>query len=100
MSKNENFLFKGEIEKIDKHVFQKNSQRENKSQFNKKVDTLRLYFLLDYTRDTKSLNVLFTGLKKTSVENLDYPKQKEKMYQSYITLNKLYTERRKGVDKF
>ena len=61
-----NNTFKGDTAKMNGHVFQLHSERNNKSQFGDTVKALRVYSSEVFKNDIESLTILFTDLVKST----------------------------------
>ena len=72
-------VFKGEMTKMNGHVFQVHSERKYKSQFMETVEALRVYASTACKSDIESMAVLFTKLEMPSVEEHDDPIEDTKL---------------------
>ena len=70
--------FKGETNKMNRHVFQLHAERSNKSQFDASMEALRIYSSTVYKNDIESLSKLFTELKEPTVDEPPGPKETTK----------------------
>ena len=66
-------VYKGETGKMNGHVFQVHSERNNKSQFMETVGALRIYSSSVYKDDIESLTVLFTKVEQPAVKEPEEP---------------------------
>ena len=66
-------VFKDETSKMNDNVFQVHSERNNKSQFIKTVEALRVYASSAYKIDIESLTVLFIKLEQPEVKESKDP---------------------------